>query len=113
MSGSNVVNANMAAWEKTVKTACAAAMDMHIKRSEAYARTQRAWTDRTGAAVSGLQGKTDIKPVAIISSISHQAPHGEFLELRRDFGGKYRILEAARSNNLSMLWARLKGILSR
>lgn len=115
MSGSSEVNAKLAFWALETHKRLEAAMDTHIIESKNFATTSHPWNDLTGATTGYIDTKTDPQPAAIVSTIGHTGEDpkvGLFLETAWFFGGKYKILERARSNNLVGLWARLRGIMS-
>ena len=111
MPGSAEVNRNLTlVMAKKLKLA-QAAMDVHIKNSEAFARNNGPWADKTGITRETIGSKTQAHATGIKSSIFHSKQGaGFYLEKRRDFHGAYRILQEARSNNLAMLWAALRRI---
>ena len=113
MSGSPVVNANTAIWGNMVLKACEAELARHIKGSANYAKASGRWSDRTSDARQGLTGSEPYNEgTNIMVSIYHSEEYGEWLERRKAFGGKYKILEAARNHNLVYLWSRLRAILA-
>ena len=114
MPGSENVNRNLVlTMAKKLKMA-EKTMDVHIKNSQAFARSQGPWADKTGTARESIGSKTNMYVGGIKSSVFHgkNVPYGYWLEKRQDFHGAYRILEEARSNNLAMLWAALRRIFS-
>lgn len=112
MSGSMEVNAKLTAWSKLTEKALEAAMDQHIKGSESFAKTGHRWIDRTGGATGSITSKTDSGATEITSAVGSTIMTNVYLEQRGAFQGRYKILEQARSNNLTALWARIKGIMS-
>ena len=112
MSGSTEVNANLSMWALTTHKRLEAAMDNHIKESANFAKANHPWNNLTGSATEGISGQTDAGPAQIVSSVGHHVGHGLYLETAGMFGGKYKILERARSNNLVGLWTRLRAIMS-
>ena len=77
----------------------------HMKRSmvaaanyvapvgEQFMKTNAPWTDRTGAARSGLHTKVVVSSNKVAIVFYHSVPYGVFLETR--WGGKYAIVEPA------------------
>lgn len=115
MSGSSEVNAKLAMWMLVTHKELEAAMDTHIIESKNFATGNHPWNDLTGATTGYIDTKTDAQPAQIVSTIGHTGENpqiGLFLETAWFFGGKYKILERARSNNLIGLWTRLRGIMS-
>ena len=110
MPGSFIVNRNLELAMAAKLKMAEAAMDVHIKNSQSYARDHGPWEDRTGAAREGISSKTQKHATGIKSSVYHTMPYGLYLEKRNDFHGRYRILQEARSNNLAQLWAALRRI---
>ena len=120
MSGSNIVNANMTAWELGTHKALEAAMDQHIQRSVAFAKTNHRWQDQgvsgqgqqtSGGATSNIAAKTEPNPAMITSQIYGDIMTNVYLEKAWFFQGRYKILEQARSNNLLALWTHLRAIM--
>ena len=111
MAGSQIVNANMAGWSALTQKACEAAMDMHIKRSQAFAKTSHRWEDRSGAATSSIQSDTQIHGPTILSTIYGDIETNLYLEKTWFFSGRYAIIEKARNENLPLLWAALRSIM--
>ena len=113
MAGSAKVIANLAGWEAMILKACEAEMGIHIKRSEEYAKASNRWDDKTSHAREGLTGSEPYNEgTNIMVSISHFKSYGEWLERREAFGGRHKILEAARNHGLVYLWSRLRALLS-
>ena len=113
MAGSAKVMANMAGWQAMTLKALEAEMGRHIKGSENFAKASGRWSDRTSAARQGLTGSEPYNEGPnIMVSVYHSEDYGKWLELRKAFSGSYKILEAARSHNLALLWTRIRGILS-
>ena len=106
------VLANLTAYGIAVPKACEAAMDIHIKRSVAYAKSNHRWVDRTGAATSNIMSETESKAVEITSTIYGDIMTNLYLERAYFFNGEYAIIEQARNENLALLWAEIRSILS-
>ncbi len=113
MAGSAKVIANLAGWQALTVKALEAEMGRHIKGSESYAKAAHRWDDKTSAARQGLTGSEPYNEGPnIMVSVYHSESYGEWLERRKAFDGRHKILEAARSHNLALLWARIRGILA-
>ena len=106
------VLANLTAYGIAVPRACEAEMDMHIKRSVAYAKGNHRWVDRTGAATSNIQSETEAKATEIESVIYGDIMTNLYLERAWFFNGQYAIIEEARNNNIGLLWAAIRRTLS-
>lgn len=106
------VLANLTAYGIAVPKACEAEMDIHIKRSVEYAKSNHRWTDRTGAATSNIKSQTDSQATGIESTIYGDIMTNLYLERTWFFNGEYAIIEEARNNNISMLWAAIRRTLS-
>lgn len=83
------------------------------KDFESYAKKNRPWTDRTGAARQRLKGYTQKVTQGIRIYIAHGVPYGLHLELSH--GKKYAILEPTvrlKSNDaikgIKAMWANIK-----
>lgn len=111
MPGAGRVCANMTIALATLNKAAAAEMKSFIKECERSAKTNKEWTDRTGAATTGLLGEiTENTSTRIVATLAHRAEHGIYLEMRQDFMGKYMILQDSISRNISGLISRLRAI---
>jgi hypothetical protein len=66
------------------------ATQYHALRAEAYARTTASWTDRTGAARSGLSAEPNFAGSSYAIDVYHLAPYGIWLEVR--FAGRYAVI---------------------
>jgi len=70
------------------------------------------WTDRTGAARSGLHARTEHSKTRHAIVFAHSVPYGIWLEVKNS--GKYEIImptvrqeSRALGNDLDRLWARI------
>ena len=111
MSGSSLVNANLTKWAIGTHKACEAVMDQHIKNSVVFAKSNHRWVDRSGAATSNIKSETEANPAEITSQIYGDIETNLYLEKAWFFNDQYAIIETARNENLSVLWARIRGIL--
>lgn len=60
---------------------------------EAYAKSTARWTDRTGFARSSLHAHVTEDSLNVLGiTLAHGAPYGIWLEVRRDFHGRYAII---------------------
>ena len=105
------VLANLEAYGLGVPKACEAAMDRHIKTSQAFAKTNHRWNDQTGAATSNIQSKTESQAMEITSTIYGDIETNLYLERAWFFNDRYAIIEKARDNNIRLLWAEIRSIL--
>jgi len=106
------VLANLTAYGVGVPKACEAAMDRHIKSSVAFAKTNHRWQDQTGAATSNIMSKTDPQGTEITSTIYGDIMTNLYLERAWFFNDRYAIIEKARDENIRLLWAEIRKILS-
>lgn len=65
--------------------------DSVSKEMEAYAKSNRPWTDRTGEARKNLRGSTIPMKDKVRCNISHGVNYGIFLEMCNE--RKYQVLE--------------------
>lgn len=79
--------------EKQAKTMAALGVygDSVAKEMEAYAKSNRVWTDRTSDARDRLKGDSKSMGTRVRCSISHGVDYGIYLEMCNE--GKYRILK--------------------
>ena len=113
------VLANLTAYGIAVPKACEAAMDQHIQRSVAFAKTNHRWQDNppndkqqtSGGATANIMAKTESKATEITSTIYGDIWTNLYLERAWFFNGRYAIIEQARNNNIWKLWAEIKTIL--
>lgn len=76
--------------------------DITAKNMEVYAKTNKPWKNRTGDAQNLLNGKSQWESDNVLDiTIAHGVYYGVYLETRRDFQGKYKILEEARDSQIS------------
>jgi len=113
MPGSEAVNANLAAWLAGKHKELEAAMDSHIQGSVRYVQQNYRWTIQTGHALQAINKHTESSVANIVSTIYGAAPHNLYLERAWFFHGRYAIIEAARNNNLALLWAKVAAIMGR
>jgi len=115
------VLANLTAYGVGVPKGCHAAMDQHIQRSVAYAKANHRWQDqgisgvgqqKSGGATSNILGKTESEATEIESVIYGDIMTNLYLERAYFFNGEYAIIEQARNENLALLWAEIRSILS-
>ncbi len=59
---------------------------------EAYMKANARWTDQTGAARSGLHHDVRVEVARWTIVLAHAVSYGIWLETRRDFDGKYAII---------------------
>ena len=71
------------------------------KKFENYAKKNRPWVDRTGHARQRLTGWVEVLTNKVRIHIGHGVDYGYWLEKRRDFNGKYQILEKARDSEVN------------
>lgn len=79
--------------DQHVQRAMVAAANFTAPQIEQYMRANASWTDRTGAARSGLRAQVQTSPNKVAIIMFHSVPYGVWLEVR--WGGKYAILEPA------------------
>jgi hypothetical protein len=90
MAGSDTVCRNIEAWERRQLAAVYALADNYALKSEAMAKRNAPWTDRTGHARQGLFGYVRKPDNRVVVRIAHSMSYGVFLELANS--GKYAIL---------------------
>lgn len=111
MSGSMEVNAKLKGWELITHKMLEQAMDSHIKGSENFAKANHRWQDQTGAATGALSSQTESNPAKIESAVYGDIDTNLYLDQAWFFQGRYKIIERARSNNITALWARIRAIM--
>lgn len=70
------------------------------KNMQTYAKANHPWTNRTKSAQNKLKGDYKVTENDLDISIRHGVTYGYYLETRRDFDGKYKILEEARDSEV-------------
>ena len=124
MSGSAEVIAAMTAWGARKVAEVGVATQNHIRASYEYAMTSHPWVSRTGAAEGGFGYTTEFGGAEIVSTLYGAHPHDYYLENPNDnvnaygnpafpFHGRFRVIEAARDENIGMLWSEIQAIMSR
>ena len=68
---------------------------------ESYAKANHPWTKRTSSAQNQLKGDFKVSDNEMDISIAHGVTYGYYLETRKDFNGKYAILEKARDSEIN------------
>lgn len=68
---------------------------------ESYAKANHPWTNRTSSAQNQLKGDFKVSDNEMDISIAHGVTYGYYLETRKDFNGKYAILEKARDSEIN------------
>ena len=68
---------------------------------ESYAKANHPWTNRTSSAQNQLRGDFKVSDNEMDISIAHGVTYGYYLETRKDFNGKYAILEKARDSEIN------------
>ena len=68
---------------------------------ESYAKANHPWTNRTSSAQNQLKGDFKVSDNEMDIFISHGVTYGYYLETRKDFNGKYAILEKARDSEIN------------
>jgi hypothetical protein len=112
MPGSAGVCANLSAWEKGVKQACAKEMAVYGNKCVSYIHSTHRWEDQTGQASAGIGTQTFKQGEGIITDVFHSVEHGVYLELREDFAGRYKILEESIQHDITGLISRLRIIVT-
>lgn len=75
---------------------------------QGYAQENAAWIDRTTNARQGLTGKAIPQgDSAVLVVLFHTMDYGKWLELRKDFEGRYAIILKAMQANYPSLMAEL------
>lgn len=82
---------NLEGLDEHVKKGMAAAALYVAPQAEQYMKNNAKWTDRTGAARSGLGAKPQLGANSVAIVLYHSVPYGIWLEVR--WGGKYAIIE--------------------
>ena len=89
--------------------------ELYTLRSEAYARQNAPWTDRTGNARSGLTGQGTIEGSARGAryeiNLFHRAPYGIWLETRHD--GRFSIINKTINAEAPQFFKTASGMFSR
>ena len=68
---------------------------------ESYAKANHPWTNRTSSAQNQLKGDFKVSDNEMDIFIAHGVTYGYYLETRKDFNGKYAILEKARDSEIN------------
>lgn len=70
------------------------------KNMQTYAKANHPWTNRSYSAQNKLKGDYKVTENDLDISIRHGVTYGYYLETRKDFDGKYKILEEARDSEV-------------
>lgn len=68
---------------------------------ESYAKANHPWKNRSSSAQNQLKGDFKVSDNEMDISIAHGVTYGYYLETRKDFNGKYAILEKARDSEIN------------
>ena len=68
---------------------------------ESYAKANHPWKNRSSSAQNQLKGDFKVTDNELDIFIGHGADYGYWLEKRKDFNGKYQILEKARDSEVN------------
>lgn len=80
------------------------------KNMQTYAKANHPWTNRSYSAQNKLKGDYKVTENDLDISIRHGVTYGYYLETRRDFDGKYQILEKARDSEISNFKGMLRNL---
>lgn len=103
ISGANALNQRALTGVRTVGVATAQSM-------QDYAKNNHKWDNRTGSAESMLHADCKWSGTTLDISIQHGVDYGIWLEVRRDFKGKYKILEEARDSQVDTFVSMMKAL---
>jgi len=84
---------NIATMDARNRRALVAAANYAAPQIESFMKSEAPWTDRTGAARSGLRATVQNRGDTVAIVLSHSVPYGVFLEVR--WGGKYGVIRQA------------------
>ncbi len=91
----------------------AATVAFHATQAEASMKTEAPWNDDTGAARAGLFTATYHAGNQHTIYLSHSVHYGIWLEIRRDFHGKYRIVIPSIKKTGDLTMRSLQGMFGR
>ena len=84
------IRRNIEKLDRETKVAVNTAFEFQAARSTAYMKTHAPWTDRTGAARSGLHATTSFGAKSWELVLSHAVSYGIWLEVANS--GRYQII---------------------
>lgn len=88
-------------FDETLKAQLNVVGDVISNNMKTYAKSNKPWTDRTSSAKNKLDADFKITDKEMDIWITHGVDYGYYLETRKDFNGKYQILEKARDSELN------------
>lgn len=86
------IGENMATLDSKVHAGITAAAMFAGEGGEAFMKANARWTDRTGAARSGLTHDVRVEVARWTIVLAHSVSYGIWLETREDFNGRYAII---------------------
>lgn len=104
------VKKNLDLTNQKVRRALSKMGNVIAQQMQTNAQTNAPWTDRTGAARSGLKGESKFTGDELDISIKHTVDYGVYLELCH--AQRFAILQSARDSQVATLQKMLKSLLS-
>ena len=88
-------------FDDTVKAQLQVVGDVISNNMKTYAKTNHPWVNRTSSAQNKLSSGFKVEDNEMDIWIGHGVTYGYYLETRKDFNGKYQILEKARDSEVN------------
>ena len=107
MAGSTItvdvkeVAQNLERFDQTVQAQLQVVGSTISGNMESYAKANHAWKNRSSSAQNQLKGDFKVTDNELDIFIGHGVDYGYWLEKRKDFNGKYQILEKARDSEVN------------
>lgn len=105
----NQIQTRVRALDARLKTAINAMVDYHSLRGMAHMKTNAPWTDRTGAARTGLHTVAENFGDTHVITFAHAVNYGIWLEVK--FSGRDAIIMPSVRKTGDELMASLRGIM--
>ena len=111
MPGADICAANLTAWTAGALKAAEMVMSNYGMQSADYAKGNHPWQNQTGLAEAYLGSFTQGGGFKSIETfVFHGVTWGVHLEERKDFRGKYMILDRAITHDIAGLMGKLQAI---
>lgn len=96
---------NLRTMDFNIKKGVVAAANYTATAANSYMKQNAPWTDRTGAARSGLGSKVEINATSVAIVLYHSVEYGVYLEVNN--GGRYAIIQPTMEAMIPILGAAL------
>lgn len=108
---SSELHRNLRNMDRKVENAVAAVVEYHSSKGESQMKVNAPWSDRTGAARTGLHTATSHEVGTHTIIFAHSVPYGIWLEVKNS--GRYEVIMPTVRDTGAQLMQSLNGLLGR